>query len=106
MVTIFDSIKKGDERIIQYFKDMETKWLGIYEGFDWDSSSAIETLAEKISAQQMSFEFIAQLNRSLGQELMVITAYSSLYHINYGFDDNKTNAIIIKKAFEASFCSS
>lgn len=96
-----DLLLKQDENVLEYYQTALDKWKEILESSD---ALSVEALAQRLFAEQLWFEHNCG-TRWVGQEIMVITGISQFYDLSKGFEDNLDKAILVYKAFMASYCS-
>lgn len=91
----------GDQDILDAYVQAAAHWRGLLEGRD---AAAIEALSGDLWGEQMWFEHHCG-GRHKGQEVMVTTAFASLYNIGPGWDGDQSRGQALKRAFARSTCS-
>ena len=99
-----DSIEKlmaGDQAVAGYYEAAHTHWQTLLRDID---SVSVEDLAARLSSAQSWFERHCG-GRWLGQEVMVWTAFATMYSTQSGWDGNEARGVKLAQAFAASMCS-
>lgn len=94
----------NDEPVGDYFAAAAAKWEELL--VDIEDVSAAD-LAERVTNAQMWFEYNCG-GRWDGQEVMVLTAFASIYDLGVGYDRDgrgKREAAKLAEAFARSMCS-
>jgi hypothetical protein len=91
----------GDEQLIEYYREAVKRWGEIWSR---PESRDLVRLATSLSDEQFWFEQNCG-GRWIGQEIMVVSGFGSLYTTAAGFDQNAERARRLYNAFQRGYCS-
>ena len=101
MIFTINSLLKGDQQVTNYYQSAKRYWEKILseEGY-----TDILKLSKRLHMEQFWFEQNCG-GRTLGQEIMSITAIAQFYDIQVGFDHTFKKAQFVYQAIVRSYCS-
>ena len=102
MLRSLELLVLGRRVVPKHFREARKRWLQIYAE---EKNSSIETLAQRLSSEQMWFESNCG-GHHFGQEVMVWASLATFYSIRTGWrPSRKKFAQRLVSAFDKSFCS-
>lgn len=96
-----DLLIKQDGKVLEYYQTALEKWAEILESED---ANSVDSLAQRLTSEQMWFEHNCG-TRWVGQEIMVVSGIGQFYDLSTGFGEDEEKALLVFKAFMASYCS-
>jgi hypothetical protein len=86
MFFTLDEILKGNAKLLNWYNEALNLWKDILKPYDLTDSSQFGKLSKVLFENQFKFESICG-SRSIGKEIMAVSAIVQFYNINTGFDD-------------------
>lgn len=102
MIETIMKLTKGDNSIVEAYQKAKTFWDEFYEVHRNDSA---KQLSEQLGRKQSAFEALLDMDRTFAKEIMPVTALAALYDEYAGFEDNRSLAVKVVKAFQESMVS-
>jgi hypothetical protein len=102
MIETITKLSKGDQSVAAGFKKAKQFWEKFFEVHRNDS---VKDLARALGNEQSAFENLLDWSRAFAKEVMPITCLASLYDERAGFEDNRSIAVKVVKAFQQSMVS-
>jgi hypothetical protein len=94
-----DMLVKGNPHVAEYYRRAVERWKQIWSR---PEPKDVLELATLLSEEQTCFEQDCDLNRAIGQEIMVVSGIGMLYSISAGFNGNAERARLLYDAFQRS----
>lgn len=86
MFFTLDEIMKGNSQVLNWYEGALNLWKEILKHYDLKDSSEYGKLSKVLFENQFKFEQKCG-GRSIGKEIMAVSAIIQFYNINTGFED-------------------